>query len=593
MEKDKNFTKYSSAVTLSDMEIFVFPELMYAIVLADIMSPLLWQWREIDTFKKLRDKPVHKRLARLRQFIMDEFEFNLDLNTWGLTDKDIELERFAPFITPEKLAASNALFGYHGDAYYFDIGIRRHFGLDEYAGSIIPYWKTETVEAMDAFRYKKGYTTGAGECVSLAALYMAAAFIVCDVPLQDMYMILTPLHSQNFFDTGEGMISNNRRIITKAMWFNGTAITNKAQRALRNENITIVSHSSGHIHCLYEDATIDRPSYEYFCGKLREFLTTGINLTIFANFLRSENRFMKYFAFCRHHHGKETFICAEILFHYEHGSKYRITPESLEKLFDEVSEDDFCRCNGRHRICVEQFVRFLCDAKIDIHSDADAAKVRDNVILWVAEPDDFIKALRSFVKVEPSLPAGEKSFTDSQDIKIAPGSSREDIIGYLESIRAKNQTANLAFYAYRDMTRIEWEPFIAACIERSPVSIELSEQLAGADEIYDWLRGMEKKSIYDSNRLAHPDEVVNFQRGDGVEKALTMANILYYREPELAITIDITRLIAVLSTGGREYEFDSVKELVKKIEIVPGQYSRPTITDGHRANVMVGEDELD
>ena len=43
--------------------------------------------------------------------------------------------------------------------------------LDKYEGSTIPYWKTETVEAMDAFRFKPGYGTGAGECVSLAALY--------------------------------------------------------------------------------------------------------------------------------------------------------------------------------------------------------------------------------------------------------------------------------------------------------------------------------------------------------------------------------------------------------------------------------------
>ena len=35
----KDFEKYTSAITLSDMEIFVFPELMYSLVLANIMSP--------------------------------------------------------------------------------------------------------------------------------------------------------------------------------------------------------------------------------------------------------------------------------------------------------------------------------------------------------------------------------------------------------------------------------------------------------------------------------------------------------------------------------------------------------------------------
>jgi len=38
----KSVEKYSSAVTLSDMEVFIFPELMLALVLANIMSPRLW-----------------------------------------------------------------------------------------------------------------------------------------------------------------------------------------------------------------------------------------------------------------------------------------------------------------------------------------------------------------------------------------------------------------------------------------------------------------------------------------------------------------------------------------------------------------------
>ena len=170
--------KYSSAVTLSDMEIFVFPELMYSLVLADIMSPIIWKWRQLDCFKKLQGKGSYKKLMRLRQFIMDEYEFNLDLETWGLTSKAKELKRFEEFISSETIARSNALFGYEGDKYYFDVDIRKHFGLDKYDSDIIPYWKTETVEAMDAFQRKKGYTKRAGECVSLAALYVAGCSFV-------------------------------------------------------------------------------------------------------------------------------------------------------------------------------------------------------------------------------------------------------------------------------------------------------------------------------------------------------------------------------------------------------------------------------
>ena len=262
--KPEQLEKYSSAITLSDMEIFVFPELMYSLVLANIMSPIIWRWRQEDCFKKLEGKSSYKKLMRLKQYVMDEYEFNLDLETWGLTSQAKELKRFEKIISPEEIARSNALFGYAGDKYYFDVDIRKHFGLDKYDGDIIPYWKTETVEAMDAFRLKEGYKSAAGECVSLAALYAAAAFVVCGIALEDIYMVLTPLHSQNFIDISDGVLTNNRRLVTRSMWFNGTAISNKAQRALRNENVTIVAHNSGHIHCLYDDATIDEKAYGHF-----------------------------------------------------------------------------------------------------------------------------------------------------------------------------------------------------------------------------------------------------------------------------------------------------------------------------------------
>ena len=226
------------------MEVFVFPELIYALLLANIMSPAIWKWRDVKTFEKLEGKSAYKKFIRLKQYIMDEYEFNLDLNTWGLTSKQCELARFAEYISLDDIARSNGLFGYEGDRYYFDVDIRRHFGLDRYNGDVIPYWKTETVEAMNAFRYKKGYTAGAGECVSLSALYAAAAFIVCGVPFENIYTLLTPLHSQNYIDLEDGIITNNRRVLTRAMWFNGTELSAKAQRALRNEQVTVVANCS-------------------------------------------------------------------------------------------------------------------------------------------------------------------------------------------------------------------------------------------------------------------------------------------------------------------------------------------------------------
>ena len=126
---------------------------------------------------------------------------------------------------------------------------------------------------MDAFRRKEGHAVGAGECVSLAGLYAAAAFVVCGIPLESIYLMATPLHSQNFIDVDTGILTNNRRLVTRAMWSNGTVISQQARRALEHERVTIVSHATGYIHLLYPDATIAPAAYSHFADRLNSFLS--------------------------------------------------------------------------------------------------------------------------------------------------------------------------------------------------------------------------------------------------------------------------------------------------------------------------------
>ena len=529
--------KYSSAITLSDMECFVFPELMYSLVLANIMSPQLWQWRQEETFRKLEGKSPWRRLMRMRQYIMDEYEFNLDLNTWGLTDKETELKRFAPWISPENIARSNALFGYEGDQYYFDVDIRRHFGLDQYEGNIIPYWKTETVEAMNAFRLKDGYQTGAGECVSLSTLYAAAAFVVCGIPLDDIFMVLTPLHSQNFLDIQDGVITNNRRLVTKSMWFNGTEISNKAQRAIRNEQVTLTAHSTGYIHCFYDKATIHPAQYQRFEKLIRDYLCAPLDSLNFANFLRSYPKYQKYFQFCRHLRGERMFVRAEVLYGYEHGSRYRIYDATFEKLLEEVSGEDFNRYKSNDRICCEQLMAMADYEKIDIHQPADRAKLAQYMAPLVKEPETVVRDLLEFLHIDPRLPDGRKQYEPSKPIRLQTDWDRQQIIDYLESIRRENPTADLAFYAYRDMTRCEWEPFIKAAVERCPVSIEQAKG-HGAEEVYRSLQAMPNHSIY---------------------------NVLRGRLPNQSMQIDIQDESVRLTAGKDPFTFESLKGLTKRI----------------------------
>jgi hypothetical protein len=563
--REEDLEKYSCAVTLSDMEVFVFPELVYSLLLANIMSPIIWRWRELDCFKKLEGKNSFKKLLRLRQYIMDEYDFNLDLETWGLTDKTRELKRFEKFISPAQIAGSNALFGYEGDKYYFDVDIRRHFGLDKYNSDAIPYWKTETVEAMEAFPNKPGYTKRAGECVSLSDLYAAAAFIVCGIPLEDIYTVVTPLHSQNFIDIQDGVLTNNRRLVTRAMWFNGTAISNKAQRALRNENVTIVSHCTGHVHCLYKDATIGKDVYRRFAGRLNSYLSAELTPLTFANFLRCSRKYQAYFQVCRDCHGQAVFVPAEVLFHYEHGSKFRVADATHDKLLEEISDEDFVAYPIPGRIRCDDLDKFLKERKVDVRTAEGRAEMKKFLAPAVPDAGRFVDGLADFLHIEAKLPADDKNYVPGEPIRIDVKQSREEIIEYLRGLRVRSPVADLAFYAYRDMETCDWRPFVKAAVERSPVSIEMTKAMS-IEDVFGWLGGLADNSIYDGNRLAQPDEVANYRTGDGIEKAFVLANIIRRRQPQQDIEVTI-RDGDVVVRGGGEYRFTSSKGLAREIRI--------------------------
>lgn len=568
----KTLEKYSSAYTLSDMEIFIFPELFYPLVLANIMSPVIWEWRNDPWFREMHKKNFISRANRIKQFIIDNYIFNLDLETWGLTTKETELARFSEFFDTELLKQSNALFGYEGDRYYFSMDIRRHFGLDKYESSAIPYWKTETVEAMTAFRYKEHYTTGAGECVSLAALYAAAMFIVGEIPLEKIYMMATPLHSQNFIDEKDGLLTNNRRIMTKNMWFNGTSLSEKARRALENEKVTIVSHITGHIHTVYDRATIDRDAYIAFTGKLRNFVKSNLTPGIFVNFLRFKSEYKCLFQYHYLRTGTSHYITLEKLFEYEHSLKTSMNEETREKLLAEVDSEEFQYDPIPGKIMLNEVELFL-----KLNKDSDLQTIETEFTKnFPTEHEDCVKRMftdiREFTITEPKLPSTDRSFVTESYPKLSVTDSRDDIVRRIRELAGVSEMALLALYAYREMELTDWRPFVKAAIERNPVChIPLGGK--SPDEIFDIISNLTNSSVYDSGRMAQPDEVWNFGRGDGAEKAFLMADAIIHNDPDTEVTVLLAGELVSLRHNGKDYNFSSAKGLVKKINIRRKEYS--------------------
>jgi len=562
---NRDMEKYSSVFTLSDMEIFIFPELFYALLIANIMSPLIWKWRDDPWFKGIEKKSPAQRINRIKQYIMDHFVFNLDLETWGLTDKNRELDRFKDFIDEDILSRSNALFGYEGDKYYFSMDIRKHFGLDKYSTDIIPYWKTETVEAMEAFQYKDGYTAGAGECVSLSALYAAAIFVVGRIPLSDIYLIATPLHSQNYIDLEKGVLTNNRRIVTKNMWFNGTPLSAKARRALENEQITIVSHISGYIHSVFSQASIDKDSYGNLKTKLRKYLKADFSTEILSNFLRQDNECQHCFQFEVQKQGKEYYMEVEKIFEYEHTSSNSFSTDSRGALLAEIDQEEFSLVPIKDRILLNDIEEYIRNNKVTRDDQIDEM-IKKLMIVVCDRTIAMFKKLKDFIHLEPKFPDEDKEFISGARLDISEKWSREEIMEYIYKKAETDPVARLSIYAFRDMGNIEWEPYIKASIERNPVVIEAlkKESLEGINKI---LHVISNDSIYDSTRVALPDEVWNYQRGDGVEKAILLANVIRNRHPKEELQLVIIKDKVNLIFKGKPYKFESKKNFTKKISI--------------------------
>ncbi|HEY5501191.1 MAG TPA: hypothetical protein VIK09_04325, partial [Candidatus Humimicrobiaceae bacterium] len=207
--------------------------------------------------------------------------------------------------------------------------------------------------------------------------------------------------------------------------------------------------------------------------------------------------------------------------------------------------------------------------KINFHDKNSINKLVEELDCSHMRKNEILNALYEFCNLEPKLPEKDKIFIETEPINITNDLDREGIISYLESIRDKNPTADLAFYSYRDFSRTSWEPFLKAAIERNPVSIEACAKFSDA-EIINILENIPNQSIYDSFRIAQPDEVWNYQRGDGLERAICLANILKNRDSNLKIDINVEKDHVDIFINGKTITWLSGKDLKGSIRFDSG-----------------------
>jgi len=223
------------------------------------------------------------------------------------------------------------------------------------------------------------------------------------------------------------------------------------------------------------------------------------------------------------------------------------------------------------RMVFNDIESFIKDRRLDIHNPKDAAALKEQFAHECVNSCEALESLIKFCHIEPRLPnAQEKAFSAPEDsLGLTGDMTREQVIDRLREVRDGNEMANMAFYAYRDLRETEAEPFLVAGVRRNPVSVEACKDLE-TDAVIGRITEMPNESIYDGpGRLAQPDEVWNYGRGDGVEKGVLLANILRARNPEADLTVDVEPDFVVINGPRVRCEFDSSKELHPQVWHIP------------------------
>jgi hypothetical protein len=262
------------------------------------------------------------------------------------------------------------------------------------------------------------------------------------------------------------------------------------------------------------------------------------------------------------HHGKTLYIDAEKVYSYEHASKLRVGDETQTNLLQDIEDDEFYTEPRPNRFDLGRLQSFFKDNSIDFDNVGDMEKLKAQFADGPVCSSYIVNELIKFCRTVPMMPDYQKNWITSDPINLDGVKSADDARDALKSQR-RNETVDLAFMAFRDLSASPWKPFLKAAIERNPVCLIGADGLTLGDA-YKCLSSpsFAEESIYDEEtRLAQPDEVWNYKRGDGLEKAITLASIHINKNPESNVAIDINSKDVKLTCGKDEFLFSTNKNL--------------------------------
>jgi hypothetical protein len=280
---DSKLDSLSTAVSLTVLEIDCLPKkLIPAFLLANLMSPALWSWR--DEKKAGNDDGIlyspRNRLNQIQRFFHHYTFTNIPGepagDPWGLLDFAEEERRFGREfvrnIRDEYDATFRKLLSENPESQFGQI-INEQY----YKDGFFPRLKNETLEVLNAFRRTNPEGKASGKCIGLGMLWAAALVIWGRFPLDRIVITGNRAHMFVYLDEETGHLLNNTK------WFSETRINNQSELseyarlvASNTETTFFYSPSLGMCHCTSRMSEIPHQRVSNIYAEISRFVSNPL-----------------------------------------------------------------------------------------------------------------------------------------------------------------------------------------------------------------------------------------------------------------------------------------------------------------------------
>ena len=275
--------KLSTAVSLTVLEIDFLPQkLIPAFLLANLMSPALWAWREeksSSTDNGILYSPKN-RLNQIQRFFHHYTFTNIEGapggDPWGLLNFAEEEKRFGKeFVenTREEYDATfKKLLVETPDSQFGQI-----INQPYYHKGFFPRLKSETLEVMNAFSSINEEGKSSGKCIGLGMLWAAALVVWGRFSLDRIVITGNRAHMFVYLDVDDGHLLNNTK------WFSTTRINNRSELsefarvvASSTETTFFYNPSVGMCHCTSRVSQIPHHQVADIYAEISKFVSNPL-----------------------------------------------------------------------------------------------------------------------------------------------------------------------------------------------------------------------------------------------------------------------------------------------------------------------------